>query len=177
MKNEAIEMIKMPLSVVRVAAFCLPLALVASCGGSDDNAPNGGTITSSPSGYTSTVIFNNVGGVFAGGPYSFTISLKTASGVPVTNTAIYVIAPQDPPSMVPTQIWVTDTSTGVTSGPITIVAPYPVDTDAAGTIQIQVSIPVYEGADYGETIAFASGNLRVNNVITVECSDGTQTCP
>jgi len=32
MKNEACEMIKKPLSVVRVAAFCLPLALVASCG-------------------------------------------------------------------------------------------------------------------------------------------------
>ena len=32
MKNEAIKMIKTPQSLIRVAVFCLPLVLVASCG-------------------------------------------------------------------------------------------------------------------------------------------------
>lgn len=47
MKNEAIEMIKKSLSVVRVAAFCLPLALVASCGSGSD-AVQGTVINISP---------------------------------------------------------------------------------------------------------------------------------
>lgn len=47
MNNEAIDMIKMPLSVIRVAAFCLPLALVASCG-SGTEAVQGTTILINP---------------------------------------------------------------------------------------------------------------------------------
>src|SRR4030067_3025776 len=46
--NEATEMIKSPLSVVRVAAFCLPLALVASCG-SGSEAVQGTVINLDPS--------------------------------------------------------------------------------------------------------------------------------
>jgi hypothetical protein len=48
MKNEAIEMIKTPLSVVRVAAFCLPLALVASCGSGDSESIQSTTINIDP---------------------------------------------------------------------------------------------------------------------------------
>jgi hypothetical protein len=177
MKNEAIKMIKLPLSVVRVAALCLPMMLVASCG-SGDNAPNGGTIISSPTGYTVSVPYTGAGTIFQSSPFSFTISLKTASGAPVSDTAVYVIASLDPTFSVPTQIYVTDTSTGITTGPITITAPYPVYTDVAGAIQIGVSIPLYSDSSYGDTISFASGNLRVNDTITVECTNSTAgTCP
>ena len=55
MKNEAIEMIKTPLSLIRTAVFCLPLALVTSCGSGSGSptpgapeAPTGSTLTVSP---------------------------------------------------------------------------------------------------------------------------------
>jgi len=55
MKNEAIEMIKTPLSLIRAVAFCLPLALVTSCGSGSGSptpgapeAPTGSTLTVSP---------------------------------------------------------------------------------------------------------------------------------
>ena len=40
MKNEAIKMIKTPQSLIRVAVFCLPLVLVASCGGESTTQNN-----------------------------------------------------------------------------------------------------------------------------------------
>ena len=158
-------MLKKALTGVRVAAFYLPLVLVTSCGGSGDSAPNGGSITSSPAGYSVSVPFTTVTSTFQSSPFPFTIALKTASGAPVSNTAVYVIASS------PTWIYVTDPSTGITTGPVVTSAPYPVYTDVSGAIQIQVSIPLTSNSSYGDTISFASGNLRVNNTITVECVD------
>lgn len=163
-------MIKKALSV---AAFCLPLV---SCGGTGSSATNGGSITSSPAGYSVSVPFTTVTSTSQSTPFPFTIALKTASGAPVSNTAVYVIASSE--AMFPTQIYVTDPSTGITTGPVSTFVPYPVYTDVTGAIQIQVSIPLTSNSSYGDTISFASGNLRVNDTITVTCVDSTDgPCP
>jgi hypothetical protein len=90
MKNEAIKMMKLPLSVVRVAALCLPLALVASCG-SGSEAVQGTKINISPIsvGVTSSTTVALTVVYFT---QAYQVELRSPSGYPLVNTKVTLVS-------------------------------------------------------------------------------------
>jgi hypothetical protein len=168
MKNEAIEMIKMPLSVVRVAAFCLPLALVTSCGSSKPEAVQGTTINILPAKWsqsttlgTSDVNFQHV-----------TISAKSISGYPQIGVQLlidshYLVYDGHPTSLA-----------GLT--PLTL--PYIATTSPNGTYDVTVLYD-WPNAISGDVTAIESwsGTAYGNAIVTYTCVDPISTdatvCP
>ena len=128
-KNEALEMIKMRLPVVRIAAFCLPLTLVASCG-SGTEAVQGTVINIDPTATAQTVPFGSPGTITNS---RYRIELRSPSGEAQAGVTLLISSP-----------WVlsaVDTSTVPTT--FTPMGPagtgYTVTTDNYGTYTVAVT--------------------------------------
>jgi len=97
-------MIETTLSRVRVAALCLPLALVASCGYGSNNsapaAPAGSTITVSPDEQAWEVGLGSCTNTFMQDTY-FNILVRDASGVPLPGVGIDITLDLSPITSVP----------------------------------------------------------------------------
>jgi hypothetical protein len=161
MKNEAIEMIKSPLSVVRIAVFCLPLALVASCG-SGSQAVEGTIIKFGPDAFTQLTHTS------PGLPSTLdhlhtlvTISLLSQTGYPQIGTQLTVDTSGT--------LYIVDNSTN----PVTYTAvatPYVTTTDSSGTLAVALDFSVPAGTTGAVTVLYAiSGTAygHLDNTYTV----------
>ena len=167
MKNEAIEMIKTPLTVVRVAAFCLPLALVASCG-SETGAPANSTITVSPDEVPWKV---DAGAGCAGTDFHdtyFDIVVKNPSSATLARVDIRVSLDLAPGTYVtyPT-MRLFDTSDGTTYNVPITTYPYFTVTDSFGAKTLMVRYELDAGCIYAGNLnvssgsSFGSANIRI----------------
>ena len=190
-------MIKLPLSVVRVAAFCLPLALVASCGSGSEavqgtkiniNPPS--VAVSSPTKLALTVVYI---------VQSYQIELRSPSGAAQVNTKVSLVSrgtiysglpdiqnanvvctgnstppagPGDPP-LAPAEC--TDPNFASTRLPNSYVA----TTDSAGHVQVTMIFAFFSGDDGTVTILEAfSGSSYGKTDVVLTCQDaGASTCP
>ena len=143
MKNEAIKMIKTPLSLIRVAAFCLPLALVASCG---SEAVQNSTIVISP-----VDVLVLIGPTSPAGDATiiqdiYTIQVRSPSGNAQVGTEILI----DSSAL----LYDVDSSSGTavfTLAP-TVNGTYRVRTNSNGVYTIAVSYTISGGPSRGVTI-------------------------
>ena len=144
-------MIKLPLSVVRVVAFCLPLALVASCG-SGSEAVQGTVIIIRPI----ALAQNTAPGVRASLVQElFTIELHSPTGYPQIDTqllietpgTLYVVDTSTTPwtyTVVPSSYTTTINSNGV----FTVAVDFTSPPAATGDITV---ISAWSGTGYGRT--------------------------
>jgi len=164
MKNEAITMIKVPLSVVRVAAFCLPLALVASCGTDSGGytappAPPGSTITVSPElvewevgagACTNTVMQDTF----------FNILVQSPNSAPMTGVGIAVSLVLAPGTFIPPPqvMYLYDDldGDGLYTNLITVF-PHYTQTGGTGTKMLRVQYDL-GGCEYGGNLDVFSGS-------------------
>ena len=160
-------MIKIPLSVVRVAAFCLPLALVAGCG---TEAPPGSIITVTPDLKEWVISLVTCDNSDMQDTW-FNIAVKSPSGTPLAGVDIRVsldltlgtfITP--PPSY--SAMFLYDTSDdGVTYVPITAF-PYYTKTGSYGTktLRVQYDLSCTYAGDLEVTSgsSFGSANISVD---------------
>ncbi len=156
-------MIKMPLLVLRVAAFCLPLGLLISCGSENGGnsappAPPGSTITVNPDkvewdvggpGCTNTVMQDSY----------FNIVVRNPNGVPLIGTGLSVSLVLSPGTFVPPPqvMYLFDDydGDGYYTDPITVF-PHYVQTGGAGTKMLMVRYDL-GGCEYGGNLDVYSG--------------------
>ena len=165
-------MIKKSLSVVRVAAFCLPLVLVASCG-TGSEAVQGSTVVFSPVDVTVPVGPTSPAGDATIIQDIYTIQLRAPNGSPQVGTEILI----DSGAL----LYDVDSSSGTavfTLAP-TVNGTYRVKTNASGTYTIAVSYTVLGGASRNITIIEVfSGTAYGKTDAIVKCSAPTgSTCP
>lgn len=163
-------MIKTLLSVVRVAAFCLPLALVASCGTSDSQAVQGTVVNMDPNAVAQDVPANGTSSIVN---EEFTIELKTPTGYPQIGITLLVGSPGVLSAVDTSVSPVTYTPMGPAG------STYVVSTDGNGTYRVAVSYTSPVAADGEVTILSAWSGTGYNRVnITYTCFDnGGVTCP
>lgn len=162
-------MIKMRLPVVRVAAFCLPLTLVASCG-SGTEAVQGTVINIDPSATAQVV---TVGGTGTITNSRYRIEVRSPSGEAQAGVTLLISSPGVLSSV--------DTSTDPTS--FTPMGPagtgYTVTTDNYGTYTVAVTFTSGTTPIGDVTILSAWSGTAYNRVnITYTCQATTTTaCP
>ena len=178
-------MIKKPLSVVRVAAFCLPLVLVASCG-SGSEAVQGTVINIDPSNLGSVGLsvefFDSVDYVSI-----ISIEARSPTGFPQIGTKLllnsgYVVYEGHPTvtcSVTQPYVWnanpllivgeiVTCTAPGATPLPL----PYTATTGQNGTYEVTVIYPVSPFLTGDITVLEARSGTGYNSVfVTSKCLD------
>ena len=166
-------MIKTPLSVVRVAAFCLPLALVASCG-SGSQAGQGSEIHLNPDAVAQAVPSNGTSSI---ANEEFTIEVRSASGTSQVGIDVSIDSPGIL-SFVDTSVTPhTYTPMGAAGNT------YIVNTGGNGVYTVAVSITSGIGASGDVTILSAWSGSAYNRVnITYTCFDNAigpvpNTCP
>lgn len=183
-------MTKTPLCVIRVAAFCLPLALVASCG-SGSEAVQGTIVVSSPdsSAVTSTIDGTSpfdVGYVLN----HYQITLRSPSGYAQVGTKVTITSSGilydgfiglDPPTTVSCPAVATGPAVcTVTGGPTPLSSVYEATTDSSGTVRVTLLFPFFSGSDGTVTVLEAfSGTSYGKTDIVFTCRDfsTTVTCP
>lgn len=158
MKNEAIKMRKKSLSAARIAAFCLPLVLVASCG---PEAVQGTSVLFDPPAVAQTTTPTTSASLTR---HLFTIELKSPTGYAQINTELLIDLPSGG------TLYTVDTST--TPPTYTAVAfPYLTTTNSNGvrTVAIDFTSPLGANGDITVISAFSgTGYGRVN--VTYTCS-------
>jgi hypothetical protein len=184
MKNEVHEMIKMPFSVVRVAALCVPLMLVASCGSGTESVP-GTVIHVSPVtvGVTSAATAA-LTVLYIIQPYQ--IELRSPSGYPQVDTKVTIVnrgtlydefAIINPATVTCTGgpgVDAVCTDTALTPLP----SVYETTTDSTGTVRVMMLYAFYSGIDGTVTDLEAfSGPSYGKTDIVFTCVDGSATCP
>ena len=162
-------MIKMPLAVVRVAAFCLPLGLLASCGQGSE-AVQGTVVNFDPSG------IGQATGAGASGSNGniFRVELRSPTGNPQINVNVvidsqYIVyegRPRVDCSTIPC------TAPGQTP----LVLPHTALTNSNGTYEVTVIYswniaPVISTRGVFTAIEAFSGTGYGNSNITFTCSD------
>lgn len=179
-------MIKMPVSAIRVAVFCLPLALVASCG-SGTEAVQGTKINISPVsvGSIDTVIAAAVPLYFV---QEYQIELRSPNGYAQTGTSVTIVSSGllydgfviiDPTAVTCTGSTTTPaacTNTGQTPVP----SVYQTTTDGTGIVRVTLLFPFYSGSDGTVTVLEAfSGSAYGKTDAVFKCVDAstTVTCP
>jgi hypothetical protein len=170
-------MINTALSGLRVAAFCLPLALVASCGsGSSQNpdpgAPAGATVTVDPFEKAWLVTLGTCTNTFMQDTY-FNIVVKNASGVPLPGVGIDVSLDLSPHTFIPpgfSVMFLYDDLDGdgfytdlVSAYP----KPYYTKTGSSGTKVLRVQYDI-GGCLYGGDLNVITGPAFGNGHISVE---------
>ena len=141
-------MIKIPLAVVRVAAFCLPLGLLASCG-SDSQAVQGTVINFDPPAIGQTT--TDVAGISLV-EQLFTIELRSPTGLAQINVDLIIDAPSGG------TLFAVDTSTvPFTLTPVN--PPFLTKTNSNGT--------------YTAALSFAVGVAFTGTVTVIEAFSGT----
>lgn len=165
-------MIKMPLSIVRIAVFCLPLALVASCGGS------GG-----PEGVQATIIDFDPDGLAEvtpdiesidslGASQIFRIEARSPTGYPQIGVDLYlssdftVYAGRPPVTCVETQAY--DGTTTPRTGQITTCS-------APGASPLDLTKPVKTGPNgtYELTVVYSVSPFVTGDITVIEAFSGT----
>ena len=151
-------MIKTPLSLIRVAAFCLPLALVSSCGA---ESAQGTVININPNAWNQQTV---AGGSACSGVNQYRIEARSPNGVPQVGVQLLIDSPNGylvyDGFLTPTAAACGETITGATPK----VYPYYATTDSTGTYSVTVvfswtggqnatatAIGVYSGTSYGKT--------------------------
>ena len=164
-------MINMPVSAIRVAAFCLPLALITSCG-SGSEAVQGTVIVISPAAIAQNVPSNGTSSITQ---EKFTISLKSPTGYPQVGIKVVIDTPGT--------LYLVDTST--TPYTYTLVPSSYTGTisSANDVITVAVSYTSSTGADGDVTVISAFSGTAYNRTnITYTCVDNPlgpapNTCP
>ncbi len=161
-------MIKTPLSIIRAAACCLPLALLASCGAEQGAAP-GSTVKVTPEKVDWTV------GPPVGCPGTdfhdtyFDISVKNPGGAPAAGVDVSVTLDLAPGTYVTTPVMLLfDSSDGSTYNiPITAY-PYFTVTNGAGVKKLMVRYELIGGCTYAGNLnaysgsSFGSANINLH---------------
>ena len=170
--NEAIEMIKLSLSVVRVAAFCVPLVLVASCG-SGAQAVQGSKITINPAATAQTVPAGYSGAI---SNKEYTIFVASPTGYAEVGVSLIIDSPGT--------LSAVSTSTPHTYTPLGAAgAAHVVTTDGNGTYTVAISYTSGTTPTGDVTILNARSGTGYNRVnITYTCVDAIApltpaTCP
>ena len=180
-------MIKMPLSVVWVAAFCLPLALVASCGGSGSEAVQGTTATINPAtvGVTSPVTAAPPVPLYVVQQYQ--ITLRSPSGIAQIDTRVTIVSSG---LLYAGLVLIDDTAvtcTGSTTAPATctntaltpLPSVYETITDSTGTVRVTLLFPFYSGSRGTATVleSFSGTSYGKTDIVFTCVGAGTLTCP
>ena len=165
-------MIKMPLSAVRVAVFCLPLVLVASCG-SGSEAVQGSTVVFSPVDVAVPIGPATPSGDATVTQGIYTVQLRAPSGAAQVDTEILI----DSGGL----LYDVDSSSGTavfTLAP-TVNGTYRVRTGANGVYTIAVSYTVLGGPSRDVTILEVfSGTAYGKTDAILTCSAiAPATCP
>ena len=162
-------MIKKSLSVVRVAAFCLPLVLVASCGTGSEAVQNT-VVNIDPPDIAQNVLAGTTSSITNS---KYRIEVKSPTGYPQIGVSLVISSPGI-------------LSTVDTSASPAIFTPmaaagntYTVTTDSNGTYTTAVSFTSPVSADGEVTILSAWSGTGYNRVnITYTCVDnGATLCP
>ena len=147
-------MIKLPLSVVRVAALCLPLALVASCGSGSEavqatkiniNPPS--VAVSSPTELALTVVYI---------VQSYQIELRSPSGAAQVNTKVSLVSRgtmySGLPDILPANVVCTGSAvlpaecTDSTLASTRLANSYEATTDSTGTVRVTLIFAFFSGS-------------------------------
>ena len=167
MKNEATKMIKTPQSLIRVAVFCLPLALVASCG---ESTTQNNVINFDPVSVGQATTAGS-----AGSNYQI---FRVESRSPTGNAQIGVEVVIDSQYIVyagrPTMDCLTIPCTATGATPLLL--PYTAKTDSTGTYEVTVVYswnipPVVSVRGTFTALQAISGTGYGNAAITFTCSD------
>ena len=157
-------MIKKALTVVRVSAFCLPLALVASCG-SGSEAVQGSTVVFSPVDVNVLVGPTSPAGDSTIIQDIYTIQLRSPSGYPQIGTEMLIDS-----GATLYDVSGSGTTAVFTLAP-TVNGTYRVTTDSNGTYTIAVSYTVSGGPSRNVTIIEVfSGTAYGKTDAIVKCS-------
>lgn len=130
MKNEAIEMIKTPLSLIRVAAFCLPLTLAASCGGESTTQNNTINLDPVSVGQPTTL------GIAGNNKEIFRIESRSPTGNPQIGVEIVIDSQYIVYAGHPTVVCAPTCT--VQAGVLPLTLPYTAKTDSTGTYEVTV---------------------------------------
>jgi hypothetical protein len=179
MKNEVIEMIKTPLSAVRVAAFCLPLVLLASCGSSWPEGVQGTDVNFTPANVGSVKLDIEYSGAYEFSQV-FRIELRSPTGYPQIGAELTINSGHMVYAGAPIITCYNNVCTVPPDLPISL--PYKVITDSSGTATFTVRYDLYSNqtGDVGIIEAW-SGTSYQSVSIPVECGDsdpavGTPAC-
>ena len=190
MKNEVIEMIKMPLSAfLRVVAFCLPLALVASCGGAGSSGSEA---------VQSTITTINPVSVGVTSPTTsalvplyvvqqYQITLRSPTGDTQIGTKVTIISS----GLLYAGFVVVDdaavTCTAPTTGPATctntaltpLSSVYETITDSNGTVRVTLLFPFYSGSKGTATVleSFSGTSYGKTDIVFTCVGSTTLPCP
>jgi hypothetical protein len=175
-EDEVIEMIKKPLSVARVAAFCLPLALVASCGSSSwPEGVQGTTVNFNPSTLGSITLDIEYSGAYEFSQV-FRIELLSPTGYPQIAAELMINSGHVVYAGAP--IITCDKVTHVCILPpdLPISLPYKVITDSSGTATFTVRYDLYSNQTGDIPIIEAWSGTSYSSVsVPVECGDSDDT--
>ena len=173
-------MMKLPLSVVRVAALCLPLALVASCG-SGSEAVQATKINISPISVAVTSDARLVALVryFT---QAYQIELRSPSGAAQINTKVTLVSRgtiyNEFAIINPATVTCTGTAVCTDSALTPLPSVYETTTDSTGTVRVMMLYGFFSGIDGTVTDLEAfSGTGYGKTDIVFTCVDGTAPCP
>jgi len=154
-------MIKALQSMVRIAAFCLPLALVASCG-SGSEAVQGTRVNFNPPAVAQPTTPTAGASLVQ---HQFTIELRSPTGYPQIGTELLIDTPSGG------ILYTADTSTSPpTLTPVA--APYRTTTNSNGVVTVALDFTVGPGANGDVTVmSVFSGTAYGNINVTYTCSD------
>lgn len=174
-------MIKTPLTAIRVAAFCLPLALVASCGSGSESVQNT-AVNFLPTALGSVTLDIEYPGAYQF-VQTFRIELRSPTGYPQIGTEIIIDSPHtlylEPNAVTCNQITFLCT---VSPTATLLPHPYKTTTDSNGTAQITVQFNLFSNHTGDIPVIEAWSGTGYSAVsIPVSCGDsndaaGTPKC-
>jgi hypothetical protein len=150
------KMTKPSLSIARALAFCLPLALIGSCG-----APTGAKITFTPSATTITT-----GGPIDYGFNNYRITVLAANGIPLAGVKLTIIGAGDLYEGIILAMDCTADPCVPLSGQPALGQPYEATTDSNGIYDLTVAFPFGTAGSTITTVEAFSGNAYGNVDIT-----------
>lgn len=165
-------MIKMPLSVVHVAVFCLPLALVASCGGSGEPEGVQATVIDFDPDNIATITLDIESIDSLGAAQIFRVEARSPTGYPQIGVDLYlssgftVYAGRPPVTCVETQAY--DGTVSPRIGTITTCS-------APGATPLDLTKPVKTGPNgtYELTVVYSVSPFVTGDITVIEAFSGT----
>lgn len=163
MKNEALEMIKTRLSVFRMATFCLPLMLVASCGSGGPEGVQGTIINFDPPSLgTLTLDIETIDSV--DGVQTFRIEARSPSGYPQIGVDVLIRSAFAVYAGHPAVVCSSDAAVPVT---ITCTAPGATPLDLGQLVQTG------QNGTYEVTVIFTTSPAITGDITLIEAFSGT----
>ena len=175
-------MIKLPLSVVRVAAFCLPLTLVASCG-SGSEAVQGTKININPISVGVTT-YTTAGLTVSYVVQEYQIELRSPSGAAQVNTKVSLASRGTMYNGFPVILDANVVCTGSLVLPAECTDPtltsallpnsYEATTDSTGTVRVKLIFAFFSGSKGTATVLEAfSGTGYGKTDVVLTCAEGS----